>query len=162
MLVIVSLAPAAAQTIVTTFAGSRAPWTFEGVQASVDPLCMPTGAAVGRTGVIYVADSMWQRVFRVDTKGVLTTAAGNGTTGYGGDGGDATAAALNSPGSLAVDFNGNLYIADTANFRVRIVNRAQVISTFAGISTASFSGDGSQLRRRGDWVPGRTCCRWNR
>jgi uncharacterized protein (TIGR03437 family) len=85
---------------------------------------------------------MWQRVFRIDTKGVLTTAAGNGTSGYGGDGGNAASAAVNSPGALAVDFNGNLYIADTANFRVRVVNRAGLISTFAGVGVAGFSGDG--------------------
>jgi sugar lactone lactonase YvrE len=85
---------------------------------------------------------MWQRVLRIDTKGLLTTAAGNGTTGYGGDSGDAASAAINSPGSLATDANGNLYIADTANFRVRLVNRAGVISTFAGIGTPGFFGDG--------------------
>jgi hypothetical protein len=85
---------------------------------------------------------MWQRVLRIDTKGILTTAAGNGTSGYGGDAGDAASAAINSPGPLATDSNGNLYIADTANFRVRIVNRAGLILTFAGIGTGGFFGDG--------------------
>jgi uncharacterized protein (TIGR03437 family) len=142
ILVAVSLVSVLAQTIITTFAGSHASWTFEGVQASIAPLGTPSGAAVDRTGVIYIADSTWQRVFRIDTKGVLTTAAGNGTSGYGGDGGNAASAAINSPGALATDFNGNLYVADTANFRVRMVNRAGVISTLAGTGTEGFSGDG--------------------
>lgn len=74
--------------------------------------------------------------------GVISTVAGSGTRGYGGDGGPATSASVNNPMGIAADSAGNLYIADTANNRIRKVTPAGVISTVAGNGTPGFSGDG--------------------
>ena len=75
--------------------------------------------------------------------GIITTVAGTGTAGFSGDGGQATSAQLNYPGSVAVDAPGNLYIADTENQRIRKVSGG-IITTIAGTGTAGFSGDGGQ------------------
>lgn len=75
--------------------------------------------------------------------GVITTIAGNGTTGVAGDGGPATAAQLVYPAGAAVDAAGNVYIADTNNHRIRKVTAATgVITTVAGTGVAGFLGDG--------------------
>src|SRR5262249_21573685 len=84
-------------------------------------------------------------VFKVDSAGSMTLVAGNSRAGFSGDGGPATAAKLNAPGGMAFDSKGNLYIADTGNNRVRMVNSQVVISTFAGNGNAGvpgFWGDG--------------------
>ena len=70
----------------------------------------------------------------------ITTIAGNGTAGFAGDSGDATAAQLNSPTGLALDSKGNLYIADSANHRIRMISGG-TITTVAGNGTAGFAGD---------------------
>ncbi|MCB4791286.1 MAG: carboxypeptidase regulatory-like domain-containing protein [Elusimicrobia bacterium] len=72
----------------------------------------------------------------------ITTIAGNGTAGYSGDGGAATSAQLNTPGEIALDNIGNIYIADQTNKRIRKINSSGIISTIAGTGTAGFSGDG--------------------
>jgi len=74
---------------------------------------------------------------------IITTFAGNGQVSYSGDGGPAINAALNYPKGLAIGANGSLYIADTENFRVRVVNSLGIINTFAGNGVDSYSGDGS-------------------
>jgi len=78
----------------------------------------------------------------VDTKGIITTVAGNGVSGYSGDGGAATGAQLNGPQSVAVDTAGNLYIADTANNRVRQVTPGGMIGTIGGNGLAGYAADG--------------------
>ncbi|HMC43225.1 MAG TPA: hypothetical protein VKI20_09460, partial [Acidimicrobiales bacterium] len=74
--------------------------------------------------------------------GIITTAAGNGTAAYSGDGGPATSAALNFPLGVAVDGSGNMFVADGANNRVRKVSPAGTITTFVGTGAAAYSGDG--------------------
>src|SRR6516225_11800913 len=69
---------------------------------------------------------------------VITTVAGNGTAGFAGDGGQATAAQLNAPFGIAVDSAGNFYIAEWSNHRVRKVDTSGVITTFAGIGIGGF------------------------
>jgi sugar lactone lactonase YvrE len=107
-------------------------------------LNFPTAVAVDRAGHVYIADTMNHRVRRVDaTNGVITTVAGTGHPRYSGDGGAATAAALNDPAALAVDEQGILYIADQSNNRVRAVDLATgLIRTVAGTGTAAYNGDG--------------------
>ena len=73
---------------------------------------------------------------------IITTVAGNGVFGFGGDGGPATSASLASPIGVAVDGTGNLFIADLANNRVRKVDTAGIITTVAGNGAPGFSGDG--------------------
>src|SRR5206468_5938845 len=72
----------------------------------------------------------------------VTTIAGNGNAGFGGDGGPATAASLGNPMGVSVDGAGNVYIADTFNHRIRKVSIGGVITTFAGNGTPGYSGDG--------------------
>ena len=99
----------------------------------------PWGVAVDRSGNLYIADAGNQRVRRVDGAGVITTVAGNGTSNYSGDGGPAVEASLRGPVKVAVDGLGNLYIADSANDRIRQVDRSGIITTVAGVGHGRFS-----------------------
>ena len=73
---------------------------------------------------LFIADTDNHRIRAVDpATGVITTVAGNGTAGFGGDGGDPTAASLQRPWGVALDAAGNLFIADTFNNRIRMVTR---------------------------------------
>ena len=105
-------------------------------------LFSPTGVAVDATGNLFIADLGNNRIREVTPAGVISTVAGNGTQGFSGDSGTATAAQLNYPRGVAVDTAGNLFIADFDNFRIRKVTPAGVISTVAGNETQGFSGDG--------------------
>lgn len=98
--------------------------------------------AVDGLGNLYVADTLNNRVRRVDASGTITTVAGTGTADFGGDGGPGTSAALQRPHGVAVDGVGNIYIADTSNNRVRRVDPSGTITTVAGTGTAGYSGDG--------------------
>lgn len=95
------------------------------------------GLAVDSRGNVYIADAGDHRVRRISASGVISTVAGSGRAGFSGDGGPATAAQLRSPYGLAVDRNGNLYIADLGNARIRRVTPAGLISTIAGGGTAA-------------------------
>jgi trimeric autotransporter adhesin len=129
--------------IITTVAGTgTAGYSGDGGQATSAQLNYPVGVAVDGQGNLYIADQVNQRVRKV-SGGIITTVAGTGTAGYSGDGGQATSAQLDGPRSMAVDGQGNLYIADTSNYRVRKVSGG-IITTVAGTGTAGFSGDGGQ------------------
>ena len=120
-------------------------WGWCGLaQMAVVPLLLPAGLAFGAGGGVYVAETGRHVVDRFDpATGTFVVVAGNGTEGFGGDGGAATAAELDSPQGLAVDGAGNLYIADVHNQRVRRVDAGTgVISTVAGTGAAGFAGDG--------------------
>src|SRR3990172_9212673 len=92
----------------------------------------PYGVAVDPSGNIYIADMYNNRIRKVDTSGVITTVAGNGIMGYSGDGGPAVSASLYGPSGVAVDSSGNIYIADSWNYRIRKVDTSGVITTVAG------------------------------
>src|SRR5690606_40065709 len=81
------------------------------------------GVAVDSDGNVYIADSLGNNIRQVSASdGKISTIAGDGTNSFGGDGGDATAAQLSYPNGVAVDSDGNVYIADTGNNRIRKVN----------------------------------------
>ena len=129
--------------VVTTVAGSGTRgYGGDGAQAVNARLSAPRGVALDAAGNLYIADSHNGRVRKVDTSGRISTVAGNGRIGYGGDGGPALEATLNNIQELAVDAAGNLYIADTANHRVRKVGSSGVITTVAGTGTQGYGGDG--------------------
>jgi uncharacterized protein (TIGR03437 family) len=100
------------------------------------------GLVVDKNGNLYLADTSNARVRRVDTKGVITTIAGNGVRGYTGDGGAAINAELVFPVGVAVDSSGNVYIADYGNSTVRKVSTNGTITTFAGTGAWGYGGDG--------------------
>jgi sugar lactone lactonase YvrE len=105
-------------------------------------LNLPRGVEVGRAGEIYIADAGSHRVRKITADGKISTVAGSGTDGFGGDGGPATAAQLNKPFGLVVDSIGTLYIAELGNNRVRRITPDGEISTIAGSGTNGFGGDG--------------------
>ena len=114
----------------------------------------PYGLVIGPDGALYFCDLDNQRIRRLDlTTKRLTTIAGSGVRGYLGDGGPATAAALNMPHELRFDRLGNLYIAERDNHVIRkVASGTGIISTIAGTGVAGFSGDGgpgtrAQLRQ---------------
>ena len=100
--------------------------------------------AVDGAGNLFIGDIGNNRIRRVDAgTGTITTVAGNGTAGFSGDGGPATAAELNAPDGVALDGAGDLFIADLGNNRIRRVDAGTgTITTVAGNGTAGFSGDG--------------------
>jgi sugar lactone lactonase YvrE len=104
----------------------------DGGKASDAALDVPLGVAVDTVGNLYIADTRNSRVRKVSRDGVIITVAGNGTSGYSGDGGPATSAQLRSPAGLAVDASGNLYIADSLDNRIRKVSTDGTITTVAG------------------------------
>lgn len=133
--------------IITTVAGSGLVFGFsgDGGPATSAQLAQVGGVAVDSSGNIYIADIGNNRIRKVNTAGIISTIAGNGTKGFSGDGGPATSAQLNPFGGhmgLAVDSAGNVYIPDVANHRIRKVDANGVITTVAGNGIAGFSGDG--------------------
>jgi trimeric autotransporter adhesin len=135
-----------AQTISTVVGGGPT-----GVQARVASIGGPTGVAEDAAGNLYFLDNDHSLLFKVDhTTSVLTIIAGNGTSGYSGDGGPATSAQLNQPTNLCLDAAGNIFIADSDNEIVREVAAVTAggmiagdIYTVAGIAGQNnFSGDG--------------------
>lgn len=128
--------------IITTFAGGAYGYTGDDGLATSATLAAPYGVAIDSNGNVYIADTRNSVIRKIDASGIITTVAGNGTYGYTGDGGQATSATLSYPYNIAVDKNGNLYIADRANYVIRMVTPAGIISTVAGNNSSGYSGDG--------------------
>src|ERR1019366_8381885 len=132
-----------ANGVISGVAGTgTAGFAGDGGAATGAQLNAPFGVAVDAGGNLYIAEFSNNRVRKVGTNGNTSTLAGNGVSGFSGDGGQATGAQLNGPQGVAVDSLGNVYIADTNNNRVRKVAPNGVITTVAGTGSAGFSGDG--------------------
>jgi len=130
------------QGVITTVAGDgRVSFGGDGGPATRASLYEPKGVAVDEAGNLYIADTFHHRIRKVDRAGIITTVAGNGVSGFSGDGGPATQASLNFPYDIAPDSSGNLYIADNGNYRIRKVSAKGIISTVAGNGQGGFSGD---------------------
>jgi uncharacterized protein (TIGR03437 family) len=129
--------------IITTMAGTGVQgFSGDGGPALQAMVWQAVDLAMDTRGSIYYADSSAQRVRKIATTGIITTVAGNGTAGYGGDNSLATLAMLNFPVSIALDSSNNLYIADANNFAIRMVNEIGNITTVAGNGSEGFLGDG--------------------
>jgi len=131
--------------VISTFAGTpgRGGFNGDGGPATSALLYYPNGVAVDTKGNVYIADYD-NEVVRKVTAGTISTIAGiGGRAGYGGDGGPAISALLNLPTAVAVDPQGNVYIADYNNCRVREISAVTgIINTVAGNGACGFSGDG--------------------
>lgn len=131
---------------ISTIAGNgQATFYGNGVLAATAELQNPAGMAMEPSGNLVFADLYNQRVRRINlTSWVITTVAGTGSPSWSGDGGPATSATLNNPYDLCVASDGTIYIADTQNNRVRMIDTTGKISTIAGLSQPGYSGDGGQ------------------
>lgn len=125
-----------AGTSVPGFAGDNDVATMAQIGADIH------GIAVDSSGNVFIADTNNNRIRKIDTKGNITTFAGNGTPGYAGDAAAAASAKLWFPAGLAFDGSGNLYVADYGNSTVRKITSAGMISTVAGTGTWGNTGDG--------------------
>ena len=132
-----------ASGIVTTLAGTgTAGYSGDGGPATNAELNEPYGLALDPAGNIIFADEYNHVIRKISTSGTITTIAGNGSGGYSGDGGLATAATLFYPNGLTTDRTGNIYFTDNTNHRIRKINTSGVITTIVGNGTEGFSGDG--------------------
>jgi hypothetical protein len=132
-----------ASGIITTIAGNGTAGTAgDGGEARLAQLGFVAGIAINSIGEIFVADNTYAKIRKVSVSGIITSIAGNGKSGFSGDGGIATAATFNAINSVAADKLGNLFIADTYNYRVRKVNVDGIVSTVAGNGGGAFDGSG--------------------
>ncbi len=130
--------------IISTIAGNgTSGFSGDGGSATTAELAGSQGIVMDGSGNLYIADGNNNRVREVTAGGNITTFAGNGASGFSGDGGQAAAAELWQPWGLALDGSRNLYIADLINNRVRMVNGSGVISTLAGNGVQGWAGDGA-------------------
>ena len=129
--------------VITTIAGTgERGFGGDGGPAVQAQFTYPRGIAADSAGNLYIADTLNSRIRKVDSAGVITTIAGTGERGFGGDGGPAVQAQLAFPNSVAIDGAGNLYFADQGNHRIRMVDFSGMISTIAGTGEPGFGGDG--------------------
>jgi hypothetical protein len=131
------------QNIMTIAGNGSGSYSGDGGAAITANINLPYAVAFDAAGNMYIADVNNFRIRKVNkVTGIISTFAGNGISGYSGDGGQATNAKLNYPSSVAFDAADNMYIADNFNHCIRKVNTSGIISTFAGSGIAGYSGDG--------------------
>ncbi len=128
--------------IITTVAGNGIPdYTEDNIKATESSLHFPSDVAVDKSGQIYISDRSNNRIRKVDAKGIITTFAGMGVASYGGDFGPADEAFLKFPFGLTFDNQGNLFVADRGNNRVRKIDPDGTIYTVAGTGLFAIRGD---------------------
>jgi Secretion system C-terminal sorting domain/NHL repeat len=129
--------------IITTLAGNGSTISSgDGGQATAAGIEGPGGVVFDAVGNMYVAEYTGHKVRKVTPSGIISTIAGNGVSGYTGDGGPATAALVSRPSKILIDATHNIYFADIDNNCVRKISSTGIISTVAGNGTGGFSGDG--------------------
>src|SRR5207248_8127686 len=128
-----------ADKVVLVAGGGDVLSNVEGTKAKLDS---PFGIAFDKAGSLYIVEMTGQRVCRIDGKGTLKVIGGTGDKGDKGDNGQAVKASFNGPHSLAVTHNGDVFLADTWNNRVRkIEGKTGIITAFAGTGENGFQGD---------------------
>jgi sugar lactone lactonase YvrE len=136
-------APAPAPGTITTVAGTgTAGFSGDGGPAVKARLRFPFSVVVDAAGNLFIADADNNRVRKVNPEGMISTVAGTGQAGFSGDGGPAGKARLSFPTLMASDLEGNLFISEQNNQRVRKVSPDGLITTVAGTGKEGFSGDG--------------------
>ncbi len=130
--------------IISTIAGIGSPGdSGDNGPATIAQLYDPLGLVFDGLGNLYFSDNGNQRIRKINTEGIITTVAGNGTIGFSGDGFPATNAQIRYGGYLAFGPSGELFIADYGNYRIRKINTTGIISTVLGDGTNVNSGDGN-------------------
>ena len=130
--------------IIATVAGTgEQGFSGDGGPATQAAISLPRDVALDSDGSLYIADGANNRIRKVDSNGTITTVVGTGRTEFSDDGDPAHKASLSMPYSIALDGEGNLYVVDTGNYRVRRIDASTgVITTVAGNGSYGFSGDG--------------------
>src|SRR5579859_5681009 len=129
--------------VISTIAGDGiSGFSGDGGPAKQARMMYPVGIVFDAQGNLLFSDQGTNRVRKIDIRGIISTIAGNGEYGFGGDGGPATAASLANPFGLVMDAAGNLYICDVGSNRVRMVDKQGIITTVAGNGTPGYDGDG--------------------
>lgn len=136
------LCASAAQAQTQRFETVAGGFLGDGLQADSAALVSPRGIAFDAAGNTYIAQEDENRIRKVSPSGVITTLAGNGTYGFSGDGGPASAAVLAGPRGVAVDAAGNVYFSDSMNNRVRKIATNGIITTVVGNGQDGSAGDG--------------------
>jgi len=128
--------------IITTVAGGGSTISnIDNILATDASLNFPYDVTVANDGSFFIADLNGYRVYRVDTSGIITSYAGIGSNGFGGDGGPATSAQVDRPTGLAISPYGSLYITTRSGNRIRRVQPDGIITTIAGNGVSGFGGD---------------------
>ncbi|MEK7475650.1 MAG: kelch repeat-containing protein [Candidatus Coatesbacteria bacterium] len=135
-------APPAPMNIITVAGTGVQGYNGDGIAGTAAQLSAPVGGCFDGAGNLFFSDYANDRIRKIDLNGEITTVAGSGVKGYFGDGGPAVSAQMDSPGQVALDSFGNIYIPDHVNRRVRKVDLAGNITTFAGDGTWGYGGDG--------------------
>jgi hypothetical protein len=132
--------------IITTIAGNGVQGlSGNGGAATAASLFQPASVAEDKFGNIYIAED--SDVRKIDTNGIISRFAGGGALGFGGDGGPASAAKFNQTDRVFTDDTGNIYVSDFFNYRIRKIDTAGIVTTFAGNGVCGYSGTGGRQRR---------------
>jgi NHL repeat len=132
--------------IITTIAGNNIfGYSGDGGPATQAEIGGIRSIVTDPQGNIYFGDGGFYVIRKISNTGIITTIAGNGTSGNSGDGGPATQASVYLPIDLCFDKKGNLYIADQYNNSIRVVDTTGVINTYAGGLISGFDGDGGPV-----------------
>lgn len=144
VLVLLALSPVRAEKIVLVAGGGDG---GDGSAATAAKLTQPFGVDFDRAGNLIFVELTGQRIRKIDTTGTVTTVGGDGEKGAEGDGGPAARARFNGPHNLAIAANGDIYLADTWNSRIRKIDAKGIVTTVAGTGKRGFSGDGGPAAR---------------
>ncbi|HXP50549.1 MAG TPA: T9SS type A sorting domain-containing protein [Bacteroidia bacterium] len=129
--------------VISTIAGNgKFTYSGDGGPAVSSGLNGPTGVFSDPQGNVYLTDIGNGRIREITTQGKIFTVAGNGSYGFSGDGGPATASSFKDPTGVVLDDSGNVYVADVFNNRIRKINKTGIITTIAGNGVAGYAGDG--------------------
>jgi len=143
---------------IITVAGNGSPgYSGDDGPATLASLFRPHGVFVDSAACLYIADHQSNRIRKVDSKGIITTIAGNGMQGFAGDGEPATQASLYHPAAVFATTHGDLYIVDQANHRIRKIDPDGTIITVSGNGSPSYSGDGGPATQAGLQLPRGAC-----
>ncbi len=140
--------------IITTFAGNGTTgFSGDGGLATAAQLNYPLGITFDNSGNAFISDRNNNRIRKVNTAGIITTIAGNGSPGFSGDGGAATSAEINGPWGICIDNSGNIFFSDHFNYRIREIDTNGIITTIAGNGAMVDSGDGGPATAAAFYLP---------